>query len=224
MDAAAPEQRFLGQIGRSNVVVLGYFPGAETIVHLLGALAFYDPRLKYFALASLLRLGQAVEANDIAAVAVSSEMRNELYRKLEQLHKLDLYPAAYRTQAAFAESDMVNWLSYPTELARVPDEIQLGKSITVETEGGELIYYVFRFRSDSSHWAAEKGWMAGVSGPFIASAPPGHHSLGETFSTLDPWESKTPEEHLGNIQNIMERWREYRKTREALATNNGTLP
>jgi hypothetical protein len=35
-------------------------------------------------------------------------------------------------QEAFAESDMVNWLTYPTELGHVPDKIELMQVLTID--------------------------------------------------------------------------------------------
>ncbi len=168
----------------------------------------------------MLRLGHEVSSLEITNVASSSEMRNSLYQELEALNRPDLYPEKYRTQAAFAESNMVNWLSYPTELGRVPDEIELGKTIAVETENGRLLYYVFRFRALPPHWAAKDGWLAGVSGPFLDASSPSTDSLGETFSTLAAWDSQTPEGHLGDIQEIIERWREYSRTPGSATSGN----
>jgi hypothetical protein len=70
-------------------------------------------------------------------------------------------------------------------------------------------YFLFRFRTHPPHWAAKDGWMAGVSGPFRRSDQPTTEALGETFSSFDPWDSKKPEQHVGNIRDLMKRWREY---------------
>ncbi len=52
-------------------------------------------------------------------------------------------PTAQLTQEKLAESDMVGWLTYPTELARAPDAIELMRAVEVDTgpdEGGVFVY------------------------------------------------------------------------------------
>jgi hypothetical protein len=191
--------------------LLGHFPGDRVEKMLRDALAYKDPRLKHFAVVSLLRLGMPVEKKHVEDVARHAEMRNWLYTDLKRLGKSSLFPETYRTQKAFAEADMVNWLVYPTELNRVPDEIELMKVVPVDTglPGGIYDYYLFRFRTKEPHWAAKDGWIAGVSGPFLRKDQPTTDSLGDTFSSFAKWDSKTPDEHVGDIRKLMERWREY---------------
>jgi len=191
--------------------LLGNFPGDRIEKPLRDALEYRDPRLKHFALVSLLHLGKPVDKKHVEDVAGHAEMRNRLYLTLGTLGELSLFPKKYRTQKAFAESDMVNWLVYPTELARVPDEIELITVVTIDTRlpGGVYDYYLFRFRTDEPHWAAKYGWIAGVSGPYLRKKQPTTNSLGETFSTFDKWDAKTPNEHVGDTRELMQKWREY---------------
>jgi len=207
------EDDYQGWRNMASVIldVMGYFPSPEIEKELQEALNYNDPRLKFFAVISLLRQGKEVGSASVQDVARSAEMRNYLYNELTKLNQTSLYPEEFRTQEAFAESDMVNWLVYPTELAQVPDEIELMKvvSIDTETEDGIIDYYVFRFRTFPPHWASDDGWMAGISGPFLRKDAPSTDSYGETFSTFEAWDSKTPEEHVGNIQEILESWYEH---------------
>jgi hypothetical protein len=191
--------------------LLGYFPAGVVESDLRDALQYQDAHLIHYALLSLLRLGKTVDAKHLEFVADSSEMRNFLYDALHQLRKPGLFPAKYRTQGAFAESDMVNWLVFPTELDRVPDEIELMKVVSVDTglKDGIYDYYLFRFRTFEPHWNAKNGWEAGVSGPFARKDSPTTRALGDTFSSFAKWESKKPDEHVGDIRELMERWREY---------------
>jgi hypothetical protein len=69
-------------------------------------------------------------------------------------------------------------------------------------------YYLFRFRTKEPHWAAKDGWIAGVSGPYLRKDEPTTEPLGGTFSTFTKWDAKTPEEHVGDIRELMKRWRE----------------
>jgi hypothetical protein len=196
--------------------LMGHFANDEMDRELRNALGFRDPRLQYFAISSLLRRGKLADTKSINEVAASPEMRNWMYKKLQERGKLSLYPNRYRSQAALAESDMVQWLTFPTELGRAPDEIGLMKVVPVDTglPGGVYDYYLFRFRTHEPHWAAKKGWLAGVSGPFKRADSPTTAALGETFSTFDPWDDKNPEKHVGDIRELIERWREYHKKSE----------
>jgi hypothetical protein len=191
--------------------LLGYFPADRVENQLREALGYKDPRLKHFALVSLLRLGMPVDAEHVEGVARHAEMRNWLFINLRQLGKPSLFPERYRTQYAFAEADMVNWLVFPTELNRVPDEIELMKVVAVDTglPDGIYDYYLFRFRTEEPHWAAKNGWIAGVSGPYLRKDEPTTEALGDTFSTFTKWEAKTPEEHIGDTRELMKRWRQY---------------
>lgn len=191
--------------------LFGYLAAERVEKPLRDALTFKDPRLKHFALVSLLRLGKEVRKSDVEDVARHPDTRNWLHDALKKFGKTALFPAAYRTQKAFAESNMVDWLVYPTELGRVPDEIELMKVVPIDTglQGGIYDYYVFRFRTKPPHWAAEKGWLAGVSGPFLRGIEPTTEALGETFSSFEKWESKTPDAHVGDTRELLEQWREY---------------
>lgn len=191
--------------------VFGFLPDMRVEKALRDALAFKDPRLKHFAVVSLIRLGKPVEKTHLEDVARHAEMRNWLYSALRELGKDSLFPEKYRTQKALAEADMVNWLVYPTELARVPDEIELMKVVPVDTglAGGIYDYYLFRFRTHEPHWAAKQGWLAGVSGPFLRKDQPTVDALGDTFSRFEKWDSKPPDAHLGDTRELMRKWREY---------------
>ena len=194
--------------------LMGYFPEQEVETALRNALRYSDPHLKCYALLSLVRLGKSVTKRDVLEVARSAEMRNCLYSGLGGLDRLDLYPEEFRTQEAFAESTMVTWLAYPTELARAPDEIELMavfESVPQEGEQEEeaIEYYVFRFRVRPEGSDAEGSWMAGVAGPFLKKEKPSTRSYGGTFSKFTSWDGKTAREHLEDILGVLEKWVEY---------------
>jgi hypothetical protein len=132
-----------------------------------------------------------------------------LWHGLEEVGRLDLFPAKYRSQEALAEGDLVRWLTFGTELGCAPDEIELMRVYRDEGGSGDdgLLFYLFRFRTSEPHWAAKNGWMAGLAGPFRERDAPSPHSLGNTFSTMEPWESKTPEEHAERIAEIVAAYR-----------------
>jgi hypothetical protein len=184
----------------------GYLPAEKVEPDLRKVLAFHDPRLKYFALSSLIRLGKRVTAEDVAGVAQLPEMRTWLYKRLDESGQLAVFPAKFKTQAAFAEAEMVYWLTYPTELGRPPDEIELMKVVTVKSGAKKTAvdYYVFRFGTQPPHWAAKDGWLAGIAGPYPHGSELIVSSVGGTFSEFRKWDSRSPEEHVKAIAGIVD--------------------
>ncbi|NNM88721.1 MAG: hypothetical protein HKL95_09405 [Phycisphaerae bacterium] len=180
---------------------MSFLTGDAVVEALEGALASYDPRLQHFAVLSMVRQDRVVDTKVLEAVAASSEVRNYLYDGLASLHRLELFPARFATQEAFAESDMVNWLIFPTELERSPHEIELMN--TFDNDNASLRYYLFRFRTHEPHWAAKSGWMAGLSGPFEVAAMPTTNAGGSTFSTFTVWDEKSPFEHFREITELI---------------------
>lgn len=191
--------------------LLGHLPTPEVEAELHRAVADYtDPRLKMYALLSLLRHNCDVDPAAVAEVAASPEARRWLFDGLQKLERFHLYPAAYRNQAALAESDLVHWLIHPAELGRAPDEIELMQVVPFAsgTDAGWLDYYLFRFRTDAPHWASRHGWVAGVSGPFLRKDAPSVQALGDTCSSFTPWRSKSPADHVADVRELMKTWRE----------------
>lgn len=186
--------------------ILGYFPAPDTQLELQESLNYDDPRLKFFGITSLLRLGIDVAPRHIFQIAASPEMRNWLYERLVELGRESLYPVALKTQEAFAESNMVQWLSYPTELGAAPDEIELMDVVNIGSPERPMDYYLFRFRTFPPHWAAENDWMAGLAGPFSRREAPTTQAHGYTFSSFEPWDSKTPDEHIESTLKLLNEW------------------
>jgi hypothetical protein len=189
--------------------LMGYFPAPEVERVLHEASRFKDPSLAGFAAGSLLRLGREVDPVIIERIAASPEMRSWLFDHLRELGKRGSFPAKWATQEALAESVMVRWLAYPTELGRGPDQIEVAKVVSedVGPPYGALDWYLLRFRTDPPHWSSGKGWMAGVAGPFKRADEPSTKDYGDTFSTLAAWDEQTPEEHVEELRAITERWR-----------------
>jgi hypothetical protein len=185
--------------------ILGYFESKQSTGELQSYLAQKDKKLKMFAVVSLLKHKERVNDTLYEEIAADSETRQWFYDNLKKLGKDDLFPARFKTQEYFAESDMVNWLLYPTELARKPDSIQLMKTITVDTKGedGVVDFFVFRFKSNDRAWVKD-GWMAGISGYFIKKEEPTTEANGYTFSSFEKWESNSADEHLGDISDLID--------------------
>jgi hypothetical protein len=145
--------------------------------------------------------GGAPDPGAVQALAEDPETRSALYEALAERGQESAFPAAWRTQEALAESDLVRWLSHPNELRGAPGEIQLSEVVTVPTdEVGPVRWFLFRFRTRPPHWAAGKGWMAGGVGPYLAKpdAPLVPRSPAP-WSELEAFDAKTPEEHVQAI-------------------------
>ena len=111
------------------------------------------------------------------------------YAILKMHGKTHLFPAELATEEYLAKSDLVHWLTYPTELGKEPDQIEyLGKVKKKE------IYHVFRYKSDSDNLGEDlQGkWLIGWS-----------NNEGGTFSNFDlysDFEQKTVEKTLKVIK------------------------
>lgn len=169
-----------------------YFPGEKTGEILTATLGAGHSCVSFFAVETLIALGAEIPRESILSLAADTEYAYLTHELLEEHGLLSLFPQEYGSPEYLAKSDMVHWLTYPTELGKVPDEIELiGK---VKYFFGKDEYYVFRYRSDSENLGDElKGkWLIGWSS-----------EGGETFSNFDPlekYEKGSPEKTLKNIK------------------------
>jgi len=150
------------------------------------ALDFTDTRIKYFAILALNEFGEELNVKDVEDIANHPEMRGALVARLQGTHRFSLIPSTLTSQLALAESNLVDWLTFPTELNSVPDEIKFLKKAKAEGQAGQEMYF-FRFRIDEPHWAAKDGWMIGWSGPFSREGPPQLRGT-DTFSEFEKWD------------------------------------
>ncbi len=185
--------------------ILGHFTNEGIVPELSSYLKIQDNRLKMYAAISLIRLGQNLDSKTFEEIAADPEPRKWLFDNLQELNKANLFPSTYKTQEAFAESDMINWLLFPTELGRMPDAIESMKIVKVpsNTDDGMVEFYLFRFRSNHKDWI-DHGWMAGVSGYYPVKNKPTTSSHGFTFSSFEKWDDKTPDQHVKDIRNLLQ--------------------
>jgi hypothetical protein len=182
--------------------LMGNVPTDTVCKALMQAIELNDPKLKFFAAISMLKLGMDVPREQIVAIAASDETRKWLFGRLKERNKLDQIPAEFRTQEALARSNMVQWLLYPTELGRPPDAIDAMGVATAKSFNGLVDFYVFRFRSSAEGFKND-GWMAGVSGGYLRDQEPTDSDTGDTFSTFEKAEGKSPAEHVERIRKLM---------------------
>lgn len=151
---------------------------------------------------------QAIQANDSSAESIIVELanlpeiRNYLYKKLKEIGKENLFPIAFRSVEKAAESDLVCWLLHPNELNAVPSEIVFVRTVTVKDENKSGKVYLFKFRTKPPHWASNKGWMAGVAGPYWDEEELYTAATG-TFSELISFDSMTEEEHVNCLREAL---------------------
>jgi hypothetical protein len=159
---------------------------------------------KIASVTNALEEGREPSVQEVNGFAANPETRNTLYEALSIHDRLDLFPNEYRAREAMAEADLVFWLCHPNELGSAPDEIEMMSTVTRDsgTRLGRVDFVVFRYRVHAPHWAAEDGWMAGVAGPYVSGEEPTPVRPG-TFSTFDPYDSKSPQEHAEFCHQMM---------------------
>jgi hypothetical protein len=140
-----------------------------------------------------------IDETEIIEIADDPALRHAVYNALESYGRLELFPAEYLTREKGAECFLVNWLEYPTELGQAPDEIELLSVITIPDDE-PLDYYVFRYRTESPHWAAKYNWMLGVAGPYRKDSLPYDVPL-RVFSRFNELNSVSPETEVEWVHN-----------------------
>lgn len=140
--------------------------------------------------------GQVLTASDVLPFAQNILTRELTYQFLDHYSKTELFPKEYLTIEKAAESNLVNWLEFPTELNACPDEVEHLKRVTIDFDGqNNFVHYeVFKYRTNEPHWAAKSGWILGVVGPYFDDSKP-YDFPQATFSRVDSTLDKiTPDE------------------------------
>lgn len=137
-----------------------------------------------------LESGQPVTTEDILPYSKNLLTRMTTYQLLSHHGKSDLFPKEYFSIVKGAESNLANWLEFPTELDACPDEIEHIKRVSFDFDGqNNFVHYeVFKYRVNEPHWAAKDGWMLGVVGPYFDDSKPYDHAqatFSRVSSTLD---------------------------------------
>jgi hypothetical protein len=134
--------------------------------------------------------GQTITVQDVLPFARNLLTRQVAFQLLSDHNKTDLFPQEYFTLVRGAESNLANWLEFPTELDACPDEMEHIKRVTFDFDGqnNNVHYEVFKYRVNEPHWAAKDGWIVGVVGPFFDDSKPYDHpaaTFSRVSSTLD---------------------------------------
>lgn len=107
----------------------------------------------------------------------NEEFIEKVFRIMENINKLNILPLDKITQEMIAKSSMIEWLKYPTELGKVPDEI----SLLGEFEFNSQICYAYKFKSNSFR---TKEYMLGIVGGYEPNKTTARNS-GLTFSAFE---------------------------------------
>jgi hypothetical protein len=116
--------------------------------------------------------GTIIHENDVLPLAAAPSTRQALFGILEGFNRTDIFPRAYHSLEKSAESFLVNWLEFPTELNAAPDKIELFTSVTLQEEQETFEYLVFKYKKAPPPPGLSDHWMLGVVGPFDAESKP----------------------------------------------------
>jgi hypothetical protein len=133
---------------------------------------------------------QELTEQDVTPFAKNILTRQATFQLLSDYNKTNLFPKEYNTLVKGAESNLANWLEFPTELDACPDEIEHIKRVTFDFDGQDnfVHYEVFKYRVNEPHWAAKDGWILGVVGPYFDDSKPydfPQATFSRVSSTLD---------------------------------------
>lgn len=136
-----------------------------------------------------LESGQNLTEKDVLPFAQNLLTRETAYQLLRDQNMTDIFPKEYYTVVKGAESNLANWLEFPTELDACPDEIEHIKRVTYDFDRQKnfVHYEVFKCRVHEPHWAAKDGWFLGVVGPYFDDSKPydfPHATFSRISSTL----------------------------------------
>lgn len=130
-----------------------------------------------------LELSGPLAMEDVFPFSENILTRTTTYELLSSYDLQNLIPAEFNTIQKAAESYLACWLEFPTELEKIPDEIEHVEKVIIDFDGNNVIYHVYKFRTDPPHWAANNGWMLGVVGPYFDDSNPYDYPK-STFSRL----------------------------------------
>lgn len=175
--------------------VCKYFINAKLINLLKEILQLKHNNIRYYAIETLLINKEKVEPEIIAQMAQDLIYADLTYGLLSRHNQTQLFPKEFANSEYLAKSDMVHWLTYPTELNKIPDEIEfLGKVAVKKAD-----YYIFKYKTDSVNLEDELhnvwliGWASDNGGTF------------SNFDKLSMFEQKNLEKTLKFIEKHIEK-------------------
>ena len=137
---------------------------------------------------------EKIAKTDVESMVRNATLRYATYHALEAYGRMELFPSDYLSIESGAESFLITWLEFPTELGQPPHEIELFATIALDGVLS-LTYYVFKYRMQNNHWAASNNWMFGVVGPYGPRSKP-YDMPAKIFSRFNTTETSTAEDEV----------------------------
>ena len=169
-----------------------YFVSDSIINRLYECLKLKNNAISFYAIGSLLDAKCNIPSDVVASLANDLIYADITYSLLSKHGKQNMFPSELANDEYLAKSDLVHWLTYPTELGKAPDEIELLGKIRKKGD-----YYIFKFKSDSDTLSDELknkyliGWANNDGGTF------------SNFDLYEGFEQKTIEKTLKKIKKIL---------------------
>jgi len=116
--------------------------------------------------------GETPDTNLLMKYSVNNKTREITYQLLKEYDSIDLFPEEFNSIEKGAETNLVNWLDFPGDLEKIPDEIEHIEKISIDSGGNKLYYHTYKFKVYEPSYAAKCGWMIGIVGPYSNNSKP----------------------------------------------------
>lgn len=137
--------------------LLGYFPDTAVASRIRGFLSPEMPAALNESISSLIRMKQPVPAKSLNELAGFPLYRRDLYALLDTTGNKSLFPAKYKNQRSFAESELLAYFDYE-EWTPV---VEFVKEKKVKWKGKEFRVFLFQISDEGLNFP-----MLGIAGPY----------------------------------------------------------
>ena len=183
-------------IALTCVIVLGflllayraYYVSHQSQIRINDKLKLFQP------LIGKLTKKEKIEIADLISLAENPSTRQALFGILEGYGRANMFPPEYYTIEKGAESFLVNWLEFPTELNATPAKIEFMTIITIDEPTDALDYFVFKY-TKVLRKKSDEVWRLGVAGPYTSTSRPYDVPL-RVFSRFNPTATVNPLEEV----------------------------
>lgn len=127
---------------------------------------------RFTGLIQKLKTKKSIYKDDVLVLAQNPSTRHALFGVLEGFGRMDVFPRDFFNLEKSAESFLVNWLEFPTELNSAPDQIQFFTTVTIHDNDESLEYFVYKYKKNPPPPGLPHDWMIGVIGPFGPQSKP----------------------------------------------------
>lgn len=167
-----------------------YFINDKIISLLTQMLHLPYGNIRYYSMTTLISCNQNIPPEVVVELAHDLTYAELTYTLLSAHNLENMFPKEFAEPEYLAKSDLAHWLTYPTELGKLPDEMVLLGDI--KAKGSK--YYIFKYKSNSDNLSEDlkNEWLIGWS-----------NLGGGTFSNFDrlcDYEQKNLEKTLKMIK------------------------